>query len=168
MAASHQVIDTPVVTATVTQYDGHAVACRCGRVHAAAPQAGAGAAGTVTYGLNLQAWAVFLLAVHHVPVERCAGVIAALTGTRPSDGWVHGMLARAAKAVRGEHADPGAGHHRRRDLRGRDPDPGRAGAEDPQEVPAGRLHEPADLLTSWAAGGSRRSTRSCSRTCPAA
>ena len=101
VAASHQVIDTPVVTATVTQYDGHAVACRCGRVHAAAPPAGAGAAGTVTYGLNLQAWAVFLLAVHHVPVERCAGVIAALTGTRPSDGWVHGMLARAAKAVRG-------------------------------------------------------------------
>ena len=40
-------------------------------------------------------------AVHHVPVERCAGVIAALTGTRPSDGCVHGMLARAAEAVRG-------------------------------------------------------------------
>jgi transposase len=55
----------------------------------------------VTYGLNLQAWAVFLLVVHHVPVERCAGVIAALTGTRPSDGFVHAMIARAAKAVRG-------------------------------------------------------------------
>jgi hypothetical protein len=100
VAASYQVIDTPVVTATVTQYDGHAVACQCGRVHAAAPPAGAGEAGTVTYGLNLQAWAVFLLAVHHVPVERCADVIAALTGIRPSDGWVHAMLARAAKAVR--------------------------------------------------------------------
>jgi transposase len=101
VAASHQVIDVPVVTATVTQYDGHAVACRCGRVHAAAPPAGAGEAGTVTYGLNLQAWAVFLLAVHHVPVERCAAIIEALTGARPSDGWVHAMLARAAKAVRG-------------------------------------------------------------------
>jgi transposase len=101
VTASHQVIDTPVVTAAVTQYDGHAVACRCGRVHAAAPPAGAGEAGTVTYGLNLQAWAVFLLAVHHVPVERCAEVIAALTGIRPSDGFVHAMLARAAGAVRG-------------------------------------------------------------------
>ena len=101
VTASHQVIDTPVVTAAVTQYDGHAVACRCGRVHAAAPPAGAGEAGTVTYGLNLQAWAVFLLAVHHVPVERCAEVIAALAGTRPSDGFVHAMLARAARAVRG-------------------------------------------------------------------
>ncbi|MGH3272449.1 MAG: IS66 family transposase [Trebonia sp.] len=101
VAASHQVTDTSVVTATVTQYDRHAVACRCGRVHAAPRPAGAGEAGTVTYGLNLQAWAVFLLAVHHVPAERCEEVIAALTGTRPSDGWVHSMLARAAKAVRG-------------------------------------------------------------------
>jgi hypothetical protein len=100
VAASHQVIDTPVVTATVTQYDGHAVACRCGQVRVAAPPPGAGEAGTVTYGPNLQAWAVFLLVVHHVPVERCAGIIEALTGARPSDGFVHAMIARAAKAVR--------------------------------------------------------------------
>jgi transposase len=101
VTASHQVIDTPAVTATVTQYDGHAVACACGKVHAAAPPAGAGEAGTVTYGPNVQAWAVFLLVMHHVPVERCADVIGALTGTRPSDGFVHSMIARAAKAVRG-------------------------------------------------------------------
>jgi transposase len=36
-----------------------------------------------------------------VPVERCAGIIEALTGARPSDGFVHSMIARAAKAVRG-------------------------------------------------------------------
>jgi hypothetical protein len=46
-------MDSPAVTAVLTQYDGHAVACRCGRVHAAAPPAGAGEAGTVTYGPNL-------------------------------------------------------------------------------------------------------------------
>jgi transposase len=101
VVASHQLMDTPAVTAVLTQYDEHAVACRCGRVHAAQPPAGAGAAGTVTYGPNLQAWAVFLLVMHHVPVERCAGIIEALTGTRPSDGFVHSMIARAAKAVRG-------------------------------------------------------------------
>jgi transposase len=101
VAASHQVIDTPVVTAAVTQYDEHAAACCCGRVHVAAPPAGAGEAGTVTYGPNVQAWSVFLLVMHHVPVERCADVIGALTGTRPSDGFVHAMLARAARAVRG-------------------------------------------------------------------
>jgi transposase len=101
VAASHQVIDTPAVTAGVTQYDEHAVQCRCGKVHVAGPPAGAGESGTVTYGLNLQAWVVFLLVMHHVPVERCAGIIEALTGTRPSDGFVHSMIARAAKAVRG-------------------------------------------------------------------
>jgi transposase len=100
VCASHQLIDTPAVTATVTQYDGHAVSCRCGRVHVAAPPAGAGEAGTVAYGLNLQAWCVFLLVMHHVPVERCAEVIGALAGARPSDGFVHAMIARAAKAVR--------------------------------------------------------------------
>jgi len=101
VVASHQLMDTPAVTAVLTQYDEHAVACRCWRVHAAAPPAGAGEPGTVTYGPNLQAWCVFLLVMHHVPVERCAGIIEALTGTRPSDGFVHSMIARAAKAVRG-------------------------------------------------------------------
>ena len=97
---SHQISDTPEVTAAVTQYDEHAVQCRCGKTHVAEPPAGAGEAGTVTYGLNLQAWVVFLLVMHHVPVERCAQVIEALTGTRPSDGFVHSMIARAAAAVR--------------------------------------------------------------------
>ena len=101
VVASHQLMDTPAVTAVLTQYDEHAVACRCGRVHAAVPPAGAGEPGTVTYGPNLQAWCVFLLVMHHVPVERCAGIVEALTGTRPSDGFVHSMIARAAKAVRG-------------------------------------------------------------------
>jgi transposase len=100
VVASHQLVDTPAVTATVTQYDEHAVACRCGKARAAAPPPGAGEAGTVTYGPNLQAWCVFLLVAHHVPVERCAGIVEALTGTRPSDGFVHSMIARAAKAVR--------------------------------------------------------------------
>ena len=55
--------------------------------------------GTVTYGLNFQAWCVFLLVMHHVPVERCAGILESMSGTRPSDGWVHALLDRAAKAV---------------------------------------------------------------------
>jgi transposase len=44
---------------------------------------------------------VFLLVVHHVPVECCAQVIEALSRTRPSDGFVHSMIARAAVAVCG-------------------------------------------------------------------
>jgi transposase len=101
IAASHQIVDAPEVTAAVIQYDEHAVQCRCGRTHVAAPPAGAGESGTVTYGLNLQALVVFLLVMHHVPVERCAQIVEALTGTRPSDGFVHSMIARAARMVRG-------------------------------------------------------------------
>jgi len=89
----------PPVSAQVIQHDLHAVACGCGRVHQAA--APAGAAGTVTYGLNLQTWCVFLLAAHAIPVHRCAELIEALTGARPSAGFVHQMIARAAAAVAG-------------------------------------------------------------------
>jgi transposase len=101
VVACHQQVEIPLVTARVIQHDRHAVACVCGKIHRAPPPAGAGRPGTVTYGPNLQAWCVFLLVMHHVPGERCAGIIEALTGTRPSDGFVHSMIARAAKAVRG-------------------------------------------------------------------
>jgi transposase len=97
---SHQVTDLPEARAETTQYDRHEVECPCGSRHvAAAPPGAAGAPGTVTYGLNFQAWCVFLLVMHHVPVERCAAILESMSGTRPSDGWVHALLDRAAKAV---------------------------------------------------------------------
>jgi transposase len=99
VAASHQLVDIPLETATVTQHDLHEVACRCGRVHRAAAPAGAGVAGTVTYGLALQAWCAYLIAAHAIPVHRCAELIEALTGAEPSPGFVHSMIARAAAAV---------------------------------------------------------------------
>jgi transposase len=98
-AASHQEIEIPQMTAKVIQHDIHEVACRCGRVHRAQAPAGAGMPGTVTYGISLQAWCVYLMAAHAIPVHRCAELIEALTGARPSPGFVHGMLARAARAV---------------------------------------------------------------------
>jgi transposase len=99
VAASHQQVDIPLEIAKVIQHDVHEAACRCGRVHRAGAPAGAGLAGTVTYGPNLQAWCVFLIAAHAVPVHRCAELIEALTGARPSAGFVHGMIARAGAAV---------------------------------------------------------------------
>jgi len=99
VAASHQVIDVPAETATVTQHDLHEVACGCGRVHRAAAPAGTGAAGTVTYGLQVQALCVYLIAVHALPVHRCAELIGALTGATPSPGFVHSMIGRAAAAA---------------------------------------------------------------------
>jgi transposase len=99
VAASHQVIDVPLATATVTQHEVHEVRCGCGRVHRAAAPAGTSAPGTVTYGLDLQAWCVYLVAAHHIPVHRCAELTADLTGAKPSPGFVHAMIARAAAAV---------------------------------------------------------------------
>jgi hypothetical protein len=99
VAASLQQVEIPLATARVIQHDLHEVACGCGRVHRAAVPAGAGAAGTVTYGPNLQAWCVYLIAAHAIPVHRCAELIEALTGAAPSPGFVHGMIRRAAAAV---------------------------------------------------------------------
>jgi transposase len=99
VAASHQQVDIPLAAAQVIQHDLHEVACSCGRVHRAAAPAGTGAAGTVTYGLNLQAWCVYLMVAHAIPVHRCAELVESLTGARPSPGFVHGMIRRAAAAV---------------------------------------------------------------------
>ncbi len=96
---SHQVTDLPGAKAETTQYDRHAVECACGTVHVADAPGSAGQPGTVTYGLNFQAWCVFLMVMHHVPVERCADILESMSGVRPSDGWVHALLARAARAV---------------------------------------------------------------------
>jgi transposase len=101
VAASHQQVDIPLAAAQVIQHDLHEVACGCGRVHRAPAPAGTGAAGTVTYGLNLQAWCVYLMAAHAIPVHRCAELVESLTGARPSAGFVHSMLRRAAAAVAG-------------------------------------------------------------------
>ena len=100
VAASHQEVEIPEMAATIIQHDLHAVACSCGRVHRAAAPAGAGAPGTVAYGIGLQAWCVYLMAAHVIPVHRCAELIEALTGAKPSPGFVHGLLARAAAAVK--------------------------------------------------------------------
>ena len=145
---SHQVTDLPEARAQTIQHDRHEVRCACGRMHVAdAPPEAAGAPGTVTYGLNFQAWCVFLMVMHHVPVERCADIIESMSGTRPSDGWVHALLARAAKAVAAASKAIRALIILARVICG-DETPVRAGPgpEDPEEVPAGRLHEPAHLL----------------------
>ena len=101
VAASHQVIDVPLESAAVTQHDLHEVACSCGRVHRAPAPAGSGTPGTVSYGLAVQALCAYLIAAHAIPVHRCTELIEALTGAKPSPGFVHGMISRAAAAVAG-------------------------------------------------------------------
>ena len=95
---SHQQHEVPVMSATCTQHDLHAVRCGCGQVHVAALPEDV-APTPVSYGPNLQAWCVYLMVVHAIPVHRCVDLVACLTGAAPSVGWVHGLLKRTADAL---------------------------------------------------------------------
>lgn len=98
VARSHQQHEIPPVSATCTQHDLYAVRCGCGRVHVAERPEGV-ADTPVSYGPNLQAWCVYLMVVHAIPVARCAELVASLTGAAPSVGWVHSLLERTAAAL---------------------------------------------------------------------
>jgi len=91
----YQQHEIPQVSVKVTQYDQHAVRCGCGTVHTATRPEGA-RTGPVGYGPNLQAFAVYLMVVQFIPVQRCVELLESLTGATPSAGFVHGMLSRTA------------------------------------------------------------------------
>jgi transposase len=96
-----QVRDIPLVTVTVTEHRAHR--CRCGGCGAVtgADMPGQVAGAPSSYGPNLRALAAYLLVFQHVPVERCAQLIADVTGARVSPGWVSSILAEAATLVAG-------------------------------------------------------------------
>jgi transposase len=100
VARSYQQHEVPAMSATCTQHDLRAVRCDCGRVHVATRPDGL-ADTPVSYGPNLQAWCVYLMVVHAIPVVRCAQLVESLTGAAPSVGWVHGLLTRTAAALAG-------------------------------------------------------------------
>jgi len=91
----YQQHEIPQVSVRVTQYEQHEVRCGCGRLHTAARPEGA-RPGPVGYGPNLQAFAVYLMVVHFLPAHRVVALLESLTGTAPSVGFCHGMLARTA------------------------------------------------------------------------
>ena len=98
VARSHQQHEVPQMSATCIQHDLYAVRCGCGQEHVASrPPEVADTA--VSYGPNLQAWCVYLMVVHAIPVQRCAELVESLTGAAPSVGWVHGLLTRTADAL---------------------------------------------------------------------
>lgn len=98
----YQQHDIPPVQVTVTQYQQHSVRCGCGRVSTAPRPAGA-RSGPVGYGPQLQAFVVYLMVVHFVPVHRCVALLESLTGAAPSVGFVHGLLTRTASLLTGVH-----------------------------------------------------------------
>jgi transposase len=98
VARSHQVHEVPLVSRTITQHDLHRVRCTCGRVHVGARPEDVQAS-PVSYGPNLRALVVYLMVFQHVPIERCARLVADLTGATPSTGFIHRMITRAGDAV---------------------------------------------------------------------
>jgi transposase len=82
------------------QHDLHLGLCGCGREHLAARPAGVRDA-PVTIGPNLRALAVYLVVFQHVPVERCRGLIAEVTGAAVSAGFIHSCLRAAADLAAG-------------------------------------------------------------------
>ncbi|MGI8451956.1 MAG: IS66 family transposase [Streptosporangiaceae bacterium] len=100
VARSFQQLEVPLITARRIQHDLHQARCACGKVHEAARPEGV-AGSVVSIGPNLRALAVYLVVFQHVPVGRCAELIADVTGARVSAGFVHSCLARAACVVAG-------------------------------------------------------------------
>ena len=98
VARSFQQLEVPLITARRIQHDLHQARCGCGTVHVAARPGGAGSS-AVSIGPNLRALAVYLMVFQHVPAERCARLIADVTGAEVSVGFVHSCLARAACVV---------------------------------------------------------------------
>ena len=95
-----QQVEVPLMTAAVTEFRLHRLRCGCGTVTQAPRPAGLADA-PVSYGPNVATLAVYLLVFHAVPVERVCRLIADVTGARPSPGFVHGMIARAAGLLAG-------------------------------------------------------------------
>src|ERR1017187_9183407 len=75
------------------QHDLHQARCCCGKVDVAGRPAGVPDS-AVSIGPNLRALAVYLVVFQHVPIERCAQLIADVTGAQVSAGFVHSCLAK--------------------------------------------------------------------------
>ena len=98
VVARHQQTEIPEITAKTVQHERHAVRCACGRPHTAPLPEGVPDTPT-SFGPNLVTWCVYLMVAHAIPVGRCADILESLTGTRPSAGFIHHLLYRAAVAV---------------------------------------------------------------------
>jgi len=97
---SHQVHDLPPVRIKVSQHEVYRVRCGCGVEHVGSLPPEVSPA-PCSYGPNIKTLVVYLLIYQHVPVQRCVRLIADVCGgAGPSEGFVHGMLARCAAAVR--------------------------------------------------------------------
>ena len=145
---SHQVTDLPEARAQTIQHDRHEVRVRV----RPDPRRGRPARGGRRSGhRDLRAELPGLVRVPDGDAPRPRRAVRGHPRIDVRHPSVRRVGARAARprgegGRGGEQGDPGADPPRPRHLRRRDPGPRGAGPEDPQEVPARRVHEPAHLL----------------------
>ena len=89
-----QVIDVPPVRVTVTDHVAQRRRCGCGTVTTATFPAEAKA--PVCWGPEVRALALYLLDRQHLPVERCAELLAELLDAPVSTGWLCQLQLEAA------------------------------------------------------------------------
>lgn len=90
-----QVFDITPPPPRVTEYQVQSRRCvRCGAVSAGQPPAHV--SGQACYGSQVHAQAAHLTCAHHIPIHRCAGLLAALAGVPVPAGFVAGVRAKAA------------------------------------------------------------------------
>jgi transposase len=89
-----QVIDLPRIEPTVTDHVAYKRRCACGAVTVAdlPPEAKA----PVCWGPEVRAFALYLLDRQHLPVERCAELLADVLGAPVSTGWLCALRSEAA------------------------------------------------------------------------
>jgi transposase len=98
VARSCQQLEVPLITARRIQHDLHQARCGCGMAHVAGRPAGVPGS-AVSIGPNVRALAVYLVVHQHVPIERCAQLIADVTGARVQDSRHGGAWLRVITAV---------------------------------------------------------------------
>ncbi|MFI7639091.1 hypothetical protein [Nonomuraea sp. NPDC049400] len=116
MVDRYQQHEIPLIAVTVTQYDQHAVLCRCRATHVAERPEGAPAGRSATGvgdGPNQQAWAVYLMVAHFIPARRAADILESMTGSKPSLGFVHRMLRTARHRLTPHPRAPAPGYTQR-------------------------------------------------------
>ncbi|QOC91767.1 IS66 family transposase [Micromonospora craniellae] len=93
-----QVLELPDRRPVVVEHQLISVECgECGQV--SEPAVPAGVSGRVQYGTGVKAAAVYARAAQFLPFARVAGLLGDLLGVRVSTGFVHQMVAEAARRL---------------------------------------------------------------------
>jgi transposase len=97
LAGQRQVIDIPIIKASVIEHQIYQLPCSCGRIsngkfpmNVSAP---------VQYGTNLIGFTAYLSSRQFVPYSRLSELVASITNISMSEGTIFNMLQKAADAV---------------------------------------------------------------------